>query len=111
MLEAKSHKAMAIREQANDYIELVSKTFDVDVSKIFSTCKKRIYAYPRHFLTYILYHDAKMSSGKIKKLLNRDHKSVFHSLKLCKLILDEKNNYPYREEFVSILQSLEQQKN
>lgn len=102
---------MAIREEANDYIELVSKTFHVDVRNIFGTCKKRIYAYPRHFLTYILYHDAKMSSGKIKKLLNRDHKTIFHSLKLCKLILDEKNNYPYREEFVSILQSLEQQKN
>lgn len=97
--------------KVNFYVELVSKTCNVQASEIFSVCKKRVYAYPRHFLTYILYHDAKMSSGKIKKLLNRNHKTIFHSLKLCKLILDEKNNYPYREEFVSILQSLEQQKN
>lgn len=89
------------------YVELVSKTCDVEASQIFGGCKKRIYAYPRHFLTYVLYYDANMSSGKIKKLLNRNHKTIFHSLKLCKLILDEKNNYPYREQFKSILNTLE----
>lgn len=90
-------------EKLHMYLNFIEKELNVDKSDVLGRSRKRIHCYSRHILVYCLYNYAKIGSSHIGKVIDRNHKTIFHSLKLCKIILDQKYNYPYRDEFLNLI--------
>jgi chromosomal replication initiation ATPase DnaA len=102
--KSRTYKRNELKTELLDiYLDSIGKEFKVDKSDVLGRCRKRIHCYSRHILVYFLYNHASIGSTHIGKIINRNHKTIFHSLNLCKIILDEKYNYPYRDEFLNLL--------
>lgn len=97
----------ASKQTINFYVSRVCSKLDVNPQFIKKRVRMERIAFARHFIAYFLYNNTTLNLTEVAKAIGRnDHTTVRNCLMVCNKVLDERNGYRFRTEFIELIDEL-----
>lgn len=97
----------ANQETINFYVSKVCAKMGVNPQVVKNRVRTERMAFARHYIAYFLYNNTTLCLSEVADAIGRkDHTTIRNCLKVCNKVLDVRNGYKFRNEFIELIDEL-----